>query len=40
VTVLTITGLVAVYSASFVMGLATFGDSNHFIVRLAAWAAI
>jgi cell division protein FtsW len=40
VTVLTITGLVAVYSASFVMGLATFGDSNHFIVRQAAWAAI
>ena len=36
---LTITGLVAVYSASFVIGLADFGDSNHFIVRQAVWAA-
>ena len=39
-TVLTITGLVAVYSASFVIGLAEFGDSNHYIVRQAAWALV
>lgn len=37
---LTITGLVAVYSASFVIGLADFGDSNHFIVRQAVWAGL
>lgn len=37
---LTITGLVAVYSSSFVIGLADFGDSNHFIVRQIAWAAL
>ncbi len=30
----------AVYSASFVIGLARFGDSNHFIVRQFAWAVI
>ncbi|MBI2766027.1 MAG: putative lipid II flippase FtsW [Chloroflexi bacterium] len=38
--VLTITGLVAVWSASFVIGLATFGDANYFIVRQVAWAAL
>ena len=38
--VLTITGLVTVYSASFVIGLALFGDSHHFIVRQAVWAAL
>ncbi len=38
--VFTITGLVAVYSASFVIGLADFGDSNHFIVRQALWATL
>ena len=37
---LTITGLVAVYSASFVIGLARFGDSNHYILRQAIWAVI
>ena len=37
---LTVTGLVAVYSASFVIGLAKFGDSNHYIVRQAAWAVL
>ena len=37
---LTIVGLVAVYSASFVIGLAEFGDSNHYIVRQAAWAVV
>ena len=39
-TVLTITGLVIVYSASFVIGLAQFGDSRHFIVRQGMWAAL
>ncbi len=38
--VLTLTGLVAVYSASFVIGLALFGDSHHFVVRHAMWAAL
>lgn len=37
---LTITGLVAVYSASFVIGLAKFGDPHYFIIRQAAWAAV
>ena len=37
---LTITGLVAVYSASFVIGLAQFSDSNHFIIRQAMWAVL
>ncbi|MBA4180058.1 MAG: putative lipid II flippase FtsW [Anaerolinea sp.] len=39
-TVLTITGLVTVYSASFVIGLARFGDPNYFVIRQAIWAAI
>ncbi|MCZ2108147.1 MAG: putative lipid II flippase FtsW [Dehalococcoidia bacterium] len=39
-TILTVTGLVAVYSSSFVIGLAQFGDSNHFIVRQVAWAIL
>ena len=38
--VLTITGLVIVYSASFVLGLAQFDDSRHFIVRQGMWAAL
>jgi cell division protein FtsW len=38
--VLTITGLVAVWSASFVVGLAEFGDSQHYILRQAIWAAL
>ena len=37
---LTITGLVAVYSASFVIGLAQFSDSHHFIIRQAMWAVL
>ena len=37
---LTITGLVVVYSASFVIGLARFGDPNYFVIRQAIWAAI
>jgi cell division protein FtsW len=38
--VLTVTGLVAVYSASFVIGLARFGDPNYYIVRQGAWAIL
>ena len=38
--VLTITGLVAVYSASFVIGLARFSDPNYYIVRQVAWAVL
>lgn len=37
---LTITGLVAVYSASFVIGLAQFSNSDHFIIRQAMWAVL
>ena len=37
---LTITGLVTVYSASFVIGLAQFSDSHHFIARQALWAVL
>src|SRR5699024_6603801 len=37
--VLTITGLVAVYSASFVIGLARFGDPHYYIFRQGVWAA-
>ena len=40
IAVLTVTGLVAVYSASFVIGLAQFSDSHHFIVRQALWAVM
>ncbi|MXZ88991.1 MAG: putative lipid II flippase FtsW [Dehalococcoidia bacterium] len=40
IAVLTITGLVAVYSASFVIGLAQFSDSNHFIIRQTMWAVL
>ena len=40
IAVLTMTGLVAVYSASFVIGLAQFSDSNHFIIRQAMWAVL
>lgn len=38
--ILLVTGLVAVYSASFVIGLAWFNDPHHFIVRQGAWAAL
>ncbi|MCC7364889.1 MAG: putative lipid II flippase FtsW [Dehalococcoidia bacterium] len=38
--VLTITGLVAVYSASFVIGLADFGDPHYYIIRQGAWAML
>ena len=37
---LTLTGLVTVYSASFVIGLAQFSDSNHYIIRQAMWAVL
>ena len=37
---LTVTGLVTVYSASFVIGLAQFSDSNHFIIRQTMWAVL
>lgn len=40
VAALTVTGLVFVYSASFVIGLAQFGDSHRFIVRQGMWAAL
>lgn len=39
-TVFTITGLVAVYSASFVIGLARFGDPHYFVIRQGIWAGI
>ncbi len=38
--VLTVTGLVAVYSASFVIGLAEFGDPNYYIIRQLVWAGL
>jgi cell division protein FtsW len=34
-----VTGLVAVYSASFVISLARFGDPNHYLVRHMIWMA-
>ena len=37
---LTITGLVVVYSSSFVIGLARYGDPNYFVIRQAIWAAV
>ncbi len=40
VIVLTITGLVVVYSASFVKGLTDYGDGNYFIIRQFAWAML
>ena len=40
IALLTITGLVAVYSASFVIGLAQFSDSSHFIIRQTMWAVL
>jgi len=36
--VLTITGLIAVYSASFVIGLARFGDPQYYVIRQGVWA--
>ncbi len=38
--VLTIIGLVAVYSASFVIGLARFSDPQHYILRQGPWAVL
>ncbi|HEY5475482.1 MAG TPA: putative lipid II flippase FtsW [Tepidiformaceae bacterium] len=38
--VLTITGLIVVYSASFVISLAEFQDANHYIIRQAIWAVL
>lgn len=38
--VLIITGLITVYSASFVIGLAQYGDPNYFILRQAMWAGL
>jgi cell division protein FtsW len=38
--VLTITGLITVYSASFVIGLAAYSDPNYFILRQAMWAGL
>ena len=38
--VLVVIGLIAVYSASFAVGYAEYGDSNYFIRRQAVWAAI
>lgn len=36
----TITGLVAVYSSSFVIGLARFGSPYYFVIRQGIWAII
>jgi len=38
--VLTIAGLVVVYSASFVIGLARYGSGQYFVIRQAAWALL
>lgn len=38
--VLTVTGLVAVYSASFVIALARFGDPNYYILRQLAFCTV
>lgn len=38
--VLTVMGLVAVYSASFVIALARFGDPNYYILRQLAFCAV
>jgi cell division protein FtsW len=38
--VLTITGLVVVYSASFVIGLARFGDPQYYVIRQGVWACL
>ncbi len=37
--ILTISGFVVVYSASFVIGLVEFGDPYYFVVRQMIWAA-
>jgi cell division protein FtsW len=37
---LLVIGLIAVYSASFVIGLAEHGDRHYYIVRQAAWAVV
>jgi cell division protein FtsW len=38
--VFTITGLVTVYSASFVIGIAKFNDAYYYVVRQTIWAAL
>lgn len=38
--VLTAVGLVVVYSASFVIGLARFGDGQYYVVRQGMWAVL
>jgi cell division protein FtsW len=38
--VLGITGLIVVYSASFVISLAQFQDANHYIIRQGVWAVL
>jgi cell division protein FtsW len=38
--ILTITGLVAVYSASFVQALVDFGNPEHFLIRQSIWAVL
>jgi cell division protein FtsW len=37
---LLVSGLVAVYSASFVVALARYGDPNYYIIRQLIWAAM
>lgn len=37
--ILTITGFVVVYSASFVIGLVEFGNPRYFLIRQVVWAA-
>ncbi|MBK7327574.1 MAG: putative lipid II flippase FtsW [Dehalococcoidia bacterium] len=37
--VLTLSGFVVVYSASFVLGLVDFGDPYYFVIRQVIWAA-
>lgn len=40
VAMLLIIGLVAVYSSSFALGFAQFGDANYFVKRQAVWAVL
>ncbi|MDZ7729333.1 MAG: UDP-N-acetylmuramoyl-L-alanine--D-glutamate ligase [Dehalococcoidia bacterium] len=37
---LAVSGIVAVYSSSFVIALARFGDPNYYIIRHVAWALL
>lgn len=38
--ILTITGLVAVYSASFVQALVSYGNPEHYLIRQSMWAVL